>query len=64
MITYLEQLEDAANGAGIPLREAVIGAGVPDSNYYRWVNGKTTPNVRTVIRVLDYIDSLAKKATP
>lgn len=62
MITYLDQLTQAAQEAGIPLREAVIAAGVPDSNYYRWINGKTSPNVRTVARVMEYIDGLSKSS--
>ena len=63
MITYLDQLTQAADEAGIPLREAVIGAGVPDSNYYRWINGKTSPTVRTVSRIMDYIESLNAQAS-
>lgn len=58
MITYLDQLNQAATEAGITLREAIISAGMPDSNYYRWVNGKTSPNGKTVARVMAHLDTI------
>jgi hypothetical protein len=54
MRSYLSQMQDAAERKGIPLREAVIACGLPDSNYYRWKAG-VEPQARTVRRVLDFL---------
>lgn len=55
---YLTQMREAAEAANVELREVVIGCGLKDSNYYRWINGKTTPTEKTARIVIAYIAGL------
>lgn len=55
MRTYLHQLQALAAEEGVDLKESFLAAGVPDSTYYRAINGAelkfaTAERVETAIR--------------
>lgn len=56
---YLEQLERHAYSMNVPLKDACLNAGIPDSTYYRWINKTTTPSDRVARLVYDQITHLA-----
>ena len=53
--TYLNQLLIACQQYYIELVDAVVGAGLPRSTFWRWSNHASAPTERAAQRVMDYI---------
>jgi transcriptional regulator with XRE-family HTH domain len=59
MLTYLEQMEAAAQEKGVDLAKACKKADVEATTLMRWRKGDTTPREGTAEAVLKAIDDLA-----
>lgn len=57
--SYLDQLQAAAETAGVDLAKACNKAGVATTTLQRWRNGDVTPRKATADLVLDCIEQLA-----
>ncbi len=53
--TYLDQLRQACEKSDIELVDAITGAGLPRSTFWRWSNNASVPTERAAQRVMDYI---------
>jgi len=53
--SYLDQLAILATDAKIELKDACLGAGISDTTYYRWMNGKNSPRFKQANGVAKYI---------
>jgi ACT domain-containing protein len=60
MDTYLDQLARLAQHHRVELKDAVLHAGISDSQYYRWINGVTAMNERSAQRIAEAIAALAQ----
>lgn len=56
IVSYFEQLSALANQAGIPLKDAFVQAGVPDSTFYRARAGQDL-QARTAQRIAERLAS-------
>lgn len=54
--TYLSQLQAQADKAGVSLKEAFEAAGIPDSTYYRAINGTTELRLDTAMKVWQILE--------
>ena len=62
IFSYLDQLQAKAASARMSLKEAFEAAGVPDSTYYRAVNGTTDLRLETAKKVADILDHMEQAA--
>ena len=59
LISYYRQITDVALTKGVDILKACEKSGVSDSTYYRWREGKTSPQLRTAERIIAAINDLA-----
>jgi ACT domain-containing protein len=62
MDTYLDQVARLAHYAGVDLKDAVLHAGISDSQYYRWINGATAMNERSARRIAEAVTTLTQRS--
>jgi hypothetical protein len=58
VVSYLDQLEAAARAKGVTVAAACIAAGLPDSTYWRWQRGRSTPSLDATSRVMRKIQEI------
>ena len=59
LFSYLDQLQQAADAAGVDLAEACRRAGIASTTLQRWRNGDVTPRKATAEDVLTRIREIA-----
>ena len=60
LITYIEQIESAAESAGVDLRKVARDIGY-DHNISRWMNKRCSPREHQARRLIDAISQTARQ---
>lgn len=58
ILTYLEQIRQAADAAGVSIADACARAGLAHSTYWRWTTQGTTPTAEAAASVLKAIEDI------